>query len=184
MTENEVLNALVSFIKSKTVDLKFVKGGDKHQVELVPPAVYEGWIPPKNYLTEYGYDIPCVVVGMDEGEDDGQEAKLGIRLTFGVYSPGIMNADSQLVPDAKGYIELLHLMTRVRLSLLNTIFIGCKCEVAKPIKWGLYNEQMWPYWHGWMMFDTPLAVQSMTKPEIESFLKIDSQIEIPITAEL
>lgn len=180
MTENEVLQALATFIKTKTSDMKFLKGGDKKEEhDLVPPAVYEGWVPPKNYLTEYGYDIPCVVVGMDEGEDDGQEAKLGIRLIFGVYSPGTTNAEGQIIPDSKGYIELLHLMTRVRVSLLNAIFIGGKCEVEKPIKWGLYDEQQWPYWHGWMMFDTPLAVERLIN-NYESFLKTDSQIEIPV----
>lgn len=183
MTENEVLNALVTFIKSVTSDLRFVKGGDKKELELVPPAVYEGWVPPKNYLTEYGYDIPCVVVGMDEGEDDGQSAKLGIRLTFGVYSPGTVNAEGQIIPDAKGYIELLHLMTRVRVSLLSQTFINDKCEVEKPIKWGLFEEQLWPYWHGWMMFDTPLAVQRLIN-NYESYLKLDSQVEIQVTAEI
>ncbi|HYE80874.1 MAG TPA: hypothetical protein VEG39_01770 [Clostridia bacterium] len=180
MTENEVLNALVEYIKSVTADLRFVKGGDKQVTELVPPAVYEGWVPPKNYLTEYGYDVPCVVVGMDEGEDDGQSAKLGIRLTFGIYSPGAMNTEGQIIPDAKGYIELLHLMTRVRVSLLNQVFINGKCEIEKPVKWGMFDEQLWPYWHGWMTFNTPLMVQRVIEKNYDAFLRTDSNIEIPV----
>ena len=40
MTENEVLQALVAFIKSKTSDMRFLKGGDKKvENDLVPPAV-------------------------------------------------------------------------------------------------------------------------------------------------
>lgn len=183
MTENEVLNALADFIKSVTSDMKLVKGGDKHENDLVPPAIYVGWIPPKNYLTEYGYDIPCVIVGMDEAEDDGQDAKMGIRLTFGVYSPGTINSESQMIPDVKGYIELLHLMTRVRVSLLNQTFINGKCEVNKPVKWGMFEEQLWPYWHGWMMFDTPLVVQR-TQNRYDAYLKTDSSIEIPVKVNL
>ncbi|WP_243123087.1 hypothetical protein [Clostridium carnis] len=41
--------------------------------ELVNPAVYIGWIPQKNFLNEYGYEVPSFIVMLDEGNDDLQK---------------------------------------------------------------------------------------------------------------
>lgn len=176
MTENRILEALKEFIKSITANEK-LKSPDKD--EFVPPIVVVGYLPPKNYLPE-GYDVPCIIVGMDEGEDDGEEAKINVRLSFATYDPGENNDQGQLVPDMKGYIDLLHIMTKIRIALLQTRVINGTTVIETPIKWGMYQEQPWPQWYGWMTFDARCAVQRI----IEQYrdIQIDGSVvhmEIP-----
>lgn len=175
MTENKVLEALNQFIAGVT-DGEMLKSPDKE--EFVHPIVVVGYLPPKNYLPE-GYDVPCIVVGMEEGQDDGDEASIHIRITFAIYDPGENNSQGRLIPDMQGYIDLLHLMTKVRISLLASRVIGDTTIIDGPIKWKMYDEQPWPFFYGYMEFDARIAVQRMI--EAKNILEgWDTDIDIPV----
>lgn len=173
MTEGSTLKVLQEFIKTNTSDMKLEKKRKKDESELVPPAVFIAWMPPKNHLSD-GYDIPGVLVGMDDGEDDGEEATVNIRITFIVYDPG-EPVNNVYTPDMKGYTDLLHLMTKVRLAISQERFIkGIEVYISKenPIKWGMYTEEnTWPYFFGWMSFTCRISSQDMQSSSINNYLR-------------
>lgn len=56
--------------------------------ELVNPSVFIEWIPPKNYLDEYGHDIPALIVMIEDGEDNSNSTELTVRIKIVTYDPG------------------------------------------------------------------------------------------------
>jgi len=173
MTDLVVLSAISEFIKENTRDLLLEKPPEKGQSgspERVPPAVYEGYIPPKNYLDEYGYDVPVVLIGIDGGEDSGDDASLKIRITCGTYSSGAVNNQGEFRFDSKGYSELLYLMGKIKNLLFTANVIKKQTVVKKPLRWGLYEEQLWPYWHGWITFEARTEVISADPETIEMLI--------------
>lgn len=157
MTDSRILEAIKKFLIDNVASkIRLEKppadGRVDGEYELVNPAVYVGWIPPKNYLDEYGYDIPSLLVMEDGGEDNTDEAFLNIRVGIATYDPGQTGQDGRTIPNVKGYKDLLNLITRIRLELSKTAVIGEVTSIQKPIKWGLYEEQKYPYWHGWITF--------------------------------
>lgn len=159
MVDNTVLQTLKEYIKSNVASkIKLEKPNEDatQSPAYVNPVVVVGYLPPKNFLPE-GYDVPAIIVGMDQGTDDGNDAYLGIRIVFATYSMGEKNEEGEMIPDMKGYIDLLHLMTQTRMAISTAMNLE-KTQVRKPIKWGMYQEQPWPYWYGWMTFDATLAI--------------------------
>ncbi len=148
-TDQEVLDGLKALLDEKLKDFKLEKANDEDKYELVNPAIYICWVPPKNCLHEYGYDIPGIVICSDSGEED-DEVGLNIRLNIQTYDPGLTLEDRE-IPNAKGYTDILNLITKIRMILNeNPAEIGIIVE--KPIKWGFYDEQIYPYWAGYMTF--------------------------------
>lgn len=178
MTENRILEELASFIRTLVADEKLEKAGGEGASALVPPVVVVGYLPPKNYLPE-GYDIPSIVVGVETGEDNGEEAGITVKLTFATYSAGETNEQGELIPDMKGYVDLLHIMTKVRIALLQTIVINGVTTIEPPIKWGMYQEQPWPYWYGYMTFNARCATQRMQDQVTEFLMEEPANIQIP-----
>jgi hypothetical protein len=179
MTTVSVLESLKEFIKEITDDFKFEKAGTTGDADLVPPVVCVGWLPPKNYLPE-GYDVPCVIVGMDNGEEDDQESKLSVKLTFATYGAGETDEEGNFIPDMNGYIDLLNLMEVVKRELVKSTIIKGKTRIYKPIKWGMYEEQMWPLWHGYMTFDASFIAGKTDMRNSLSFLDADDAAHIKI----
>ena len=161
MTTISILEALQVFLKEKvasSIKLQKPSDGNIHNYELMHPEVHIGWIPPKGYLPS-GMEaaIPCLIVGMDDGTDDGQEAGVNIRISAAVYSPGLHEPQSgsqiKYTPDFKGYNDLLNLIDRTVAELSKNKVIGNVTIVQAPIKWGMYqDEQPYPYWYGWITF--------------------------------
>lgn len=113
---------------------------------LVNPEVYVGWIPPKNYLDEQGHDVPSILIMSDGGIDNDDEASESIRIAITTFDPGTTTSLGTK-SNSKGYKDLLNVITLIRLALKD--YAG----VQKPIKWGMYDEQAYPYWCGWVTFD-------------------------------
>lgn len=160
MTTVKILDKLKDFLSVNVcADMKLKKPSDKDidNFELVAPAVHIGWIPPKGFLpAELETDIPCLVVGFDEDEDDGQEDDVKIRISAAVYSPGkhIPNATGavECTPDFEGYIDLLNLLDRTKAEIAKAQIIN-GIPIKYPIKRGMYQEtQPYPYWYGWISF--------------------------------
>lgn len=120
--------------------------------KLVNPSIHIGWLPPGTALNDTQHNIPSILVMSDGGEDVGSEASLIIRLIIGVYDPGLTRTEDDIELNCKGYKDLLNLITRIRIELSEQLIIDDLIEVEKPIKWKMYDEQMYPYWHAQMEF--------------------------------
>ncbi|AYO30252.1 hypothetical protein D2962_06145 [Biomaibacter acetigenes] len=171
MSTVSVLEALKSFLQEKISPIiKLQKPSDNniHDYKLVNPAIHIGWIPPKGYLPE-GMEaaIPCLIVGLDDATDDGQGLELNIRISAAVYSPGLhkpVATGLDYTPDFKGYNDLLNLIDRTVAELMKNQIIDGKVAIQMPVKWGMYQEQPYPYWYGWITF--PVKKQTYPTAEI------------------
>ena len=171
MIDNTILEALKEFIKEEIAyKILLHKAPDENvEIEYVNPCVFIGYLPPKNFLPE-GYDIPCIIVGEENGEDDGNSANLNIKLSFVTYGAGDYDENDVLMPDMQGYKDLLNLITRTRTTLSSNPFIKSITVIEKPIKWGMYQEQPFPYWYGYMTFTVNLPVNEMINTRHEKYL--------------
>ncbi|KNF08553.1 hypothetical protein CLPU_6c00390 [Gottschalkia purinilytica] len=160
MTENKILENIKEFLEKEIcskfkLELPNNNGLLDEDYKLVNPAVYIGWIPPKNYLDNYGYDVPALIVMSDGGEDLGESSNLNIRIGIVTYDPGLSSEET--IPNFKGYKDLLNIISRIRIELSNLSSIEKIGAVERPIKWGMYEEQTYPYWHGWITFQVSTA---------------------------
>lgn len=159
MTENIILETLQVFLQQNVAArIKLQKPTEDKTFELVSPTVHVGWIPPKlpdnmrpEELLQDVPATPCIIVGMDDGEDDGSSASMDIRLTFVTYSRGTIR-DGKLMPNFEGYKDVINLRTRAREELAKAAVIGGKTTVQQPFTWGMYEDQPYPHWMGWLRF--------------------------------
>lgn len=167
MSTVSILETLQSFLQERVapaIKLQKDDGNNVNNYELVHPAVHIGWIPPKGYLpAEMESAIPCLIVGMDEASDDAQNEEINIRISAAVYSPGQHNPDGTYAPDFRGYNDLLNLIDRTKAELIKNQIINNSIVIQFPVKWGMYQEQPYPYWYGWITF----AVRKTSYPQAE-----------------
>ena len=165
MTDEDILNKIKDLLDERLKDTKLEKASDDNkEYELVQPAIYTGWVPPKNCFHEYGYDIPGIVIYSDNGKDDGDDIFLNIRLNIQTYDVGLTLED-RIIPNSKGYTDILNLITKIRM-ILNESPSDIGIIVEKPIEWGFYDEQIYPYWAGYITF----KVKMCPLPIINNFL--------------
>jgi hypothetical protein len=89
---------------------------------------------------------------VDDAEDDGQEDDLTIRISFVVWNPGFQDDNKKLTNDFEGYRDLVNLIELTKHELKVKRIIQNKITVRYPIKRGMYQEQPYPYWYGWITF--------------------------------
>lgn len=160
MSDIVVLEAISSFIKEEVASkIKLQKANDDNILayELVPPEVHIGWIPPNGLIPkEITVIIPGIIVGFDDADDDGQDAGMNVRLSFAVFSPGSHklkeDGSTDFTPDFQGYRDLMNLIEKTKQSLIRNRIIGGITTVEPPFKRGMYQEQPYPYWYGWLTF--------------------------------
>lgn len=182
MTDNIILEGLQKFLQehvSGKISLQKPIQKVNDPYVLVNPAVHIGWIPPKlpeNMTLEETVPniqtmIPCLIVGMDDGNDDGQEAELNIRITFVTYNPGITN-NEKMIPSFVGYQDLLNLITLAREELAKASVIDGITTVQKPFKWGMYQDigATYPYWYGWLTFPVSSAAMEYVPDVAQQYL--------------
>lgn len=170
MIDNIILESIQKFCYEHVaprIKLMVPNDDDILDYQLMHPNVFIGWLPPPNQLDDvplqldFGLKkvIPAIVIGMDEGEDDGSEAGINIRLTFIVYNPGLYPAEGGFIPNFQGYKDLLNLIfiTRQQLSKMYILDNG-KTAAQKPYRWGMYQDQPIGYWVGWLTFRATAAV--------------------------
>lgn len=166
MIDNVILESIQSFCLenvSPKIKLQVPCDDDVTKYNLMNPNVFIGWVPPPNQLDEAQFDVdgikkalPAMIIGMDEGEDDGSDAGINIRITFVVYNPGIYEPTADVVeftPNYKGYRDLLNLIFICRQQFSSHVLIdGGKTSAQKPFRWGMYPQQPFGYWAGWLTF--------------------------------
>jgi hypothetical protein len=169
MIDNVILESIQSFCEqhvSPKIKLMVPNDDDIREYRLMHPNVFIGWLPPPNQLDDvpmqfpdgFKSAIPAIVIGMDEGEDDGNDAGINIRITFVVYNPGLYPKPGVLIPDFKGYQDLLNLIFICRQQLASMYIIdGGKTAAQKPFRWGMYQQQPVGYWVGWLTFRATAA---------------------------
>ncbi len=159
MTENIILEVLKDFLAENVASkIKLQRPTEDKSYELINPSVHVGWIPPKlpenmkpEELLQEVPATPCIVIGMDDGEDDGNGASMNVRLTFVTYSRGTIK-EGKFTPNFEGYKDVINLRTRAREELAKAAVIGGKTTVQQPFTWGMYEEQPYPHWMGWLRF--------------------------------
>lgn len=155
MMDIDILKEIKTFLEQNVASkIKLEKPQEEGvfdgRYELVNPQVFIGWIPPKNFIPD-NYDIPSILVMSDGGEDDFSEASVNIRLTIGTYDPGTTK-DEGIDINCKGYKDILNIIAKIRLALSHEVVINNCGPIQQPITWGMYEEQNYPYWHGYMQF--------------------------------
>lgn len=165
MNTVEVLEVIKGFLEGAATGIKLQKDSQDNVLayELVNPCVVIGWLPPKGYLPEgIETSIPCMVVGLEDGADTGEHTQLQIKISFAVYSPG-EHTEGGYTPNFNGYIDLLNFMDYVKAQFIKHTIIENKVKVSDEITWGMYDEQPYPYWYGYMK----LSVTGMPYPKVE-----------------
>lgn len=163
MTDVEILDRLATFIKNNiATKIKLENPPEKGVInkegvyELVHPSVYKGWMP-LGSLNEYEYSVPSIVVMIDEGMDDNSESNLNMRLKIVTFDPGETNEGGVVNLNGKGYMDLLNLITRIRLEFAKNPIILEKVNINKPIKWSMDSQQSYPYWTANVSFTVSIA---------------------------
>jgi hypothetical protein len=171
MTDNMILEDLKSFLEQKVASKFKLQAAEENlnEYKLVNPAVFECYIPPNNFLPpELVSAVPCMLVGLEEGQDDGTEASLNIRITFVVYNPGEY-ANGKFTPNFQGYKDILNLITRTRMELAKAAVIG-ETSLRRPFKWGMYQDSPYPYWYGWLTFGAECASMEYIPDTVKNYL--------------
>lgn len=178
MIDNVILESIELFCKehvANKIKLMVPNDDDIRDYQLMNPNVFIGWLPPPNQLEDVPLQLnngikkalPAMVIGMDEGEDDGNEAGINIRISFIVYNPGLYPAEGGITPNYKGYQDLLNLIFICRQQLSTKYIINNGKTVAqKPFRWGMYQEQPVGYYVGWLTFRATAAVLPYIEPDL------------------
>ncbi|WP_034439437.1 hypothetical protein [Clostridium ihumii] len=174
MTDIEVLDAIVLFLKENVAsNIKLKKPPEDNKIEgkyeLVNPAIFSGWLPHKNYLENYEYDIPGIIVMIDNGSDDYDNSLLNIRLKITTYDPGKFDGE-KLTPNMDGYKDLLNIITKIRRELSQNPIIKEKVSVNKPIDWVMDKEVIYPYWSADLTFTVNINSLEFNCESYEKYL--------------
>lgn len=165
MTIRDALEDIKKFIESKIAcEFKLEKPHADELIdmsyELVNPSVFIGWLPPKSYSDTH--DIPSIIVMGDNGEEDEQEDLINIRLAIATYDMGhTIRSDNELKTriNNKGYIDLINIIEKIKQEIkLDKVLEHITLE--GPFKWGLYEEQAFPYWYAWVNFKAVLPIKT------------------------
>lgn len=165
MTIIDALDDVKEFIESKVAcKFKLEKPPDDDLIDVeyqtVNPNVFVGWLPPKGYIDTH--DIPSIIIMGDSGEEDEDDNVINIRLAIATYDIGQttkVNNELNTKLNSKGYIDLVNIIEKIKQEInLNRVLEHVTLEL--PIKWGLYEEQAFPYWYAWVSFKASIPLKT------------------------
>ncbi len=175
MTVLDALKDIQTFVSSEieTQNILLQKEETAEAPEYVAPYVELCFFPHKNFMP-IGFQSPGVLVAMDESTDGAQENTISVRLLCTTYGGGYYKDENEIetgIPDAKGYIDLLNLMERLKIALVRQSVIG-RCAINKPVTMGIYDtETSYPYWYGYLTFDAAIpTTEYVLNRESEGFI--------------
>ncbi|MDF2891243.1 MAG: hypothetical protein K0R80_1610 [Clostridia bacterium] len=163
MSTVTILGKIKEFLEEEVAPkIKLQKASDNNvdSYELVNPQVFIGWLPPNGCIPEgLTHTIPCLLVGLEDSSDDGNEGEINIRISAAVYSPGMHKiagvaeaSTTEFKADFQGYVDLLNLLDRTTAKLIKAQVIKNSVPLVYPVKSGMYQEQPYPFWYGWITF--------------------------------
>lgn len=163
MTALECLKALKEFIKKNVADeMMLLK--ENTEDEYVHPNVSLMTLPHKNFVP-VDFTVPYILIGLDVGVDDGDENQINIRVLCATYSSGFYDGETKL-PDETGYIDLLNLLEKTKLELVENAVIDGMGSLSKPVNYGIYSEQItYPYSYGYLNFPVQLPINEYPMKE-------------------
>lgn len=152
MTLVEAMDALKEFLQEEVASQMKLQKEQTSPVEYVNPFVAKVTLPHKNFMP-VDFQVPFILVGLSSGIDDMDENKATIRILCATYGGNVTDD----IPDETGYEDLLNLIERIKLKLVETAVIKGAGTVNKPIQYGIYDTELtYPYWYGYLQFDMQL----------------------------
>lgn len=145
MTPNILLERLKEFVEANTRDLILevrVKKGETGPKERAA-EVYTMRLPDKDAETK---QIPYILLQFIKGSDDQKEgeqpeSECAVRFVFAAYSED----------GGKGAMDVLNLITRIRVALIKAGIIGEQFSLKRKIEYIVYPDSTPPYFMGEMM---------------------------------
>ena len=167
LTQIEILEKLKAIVENAVEDIKLEKGNENNgSYELVKPVVNIGYVPPKNIAFE-GYTIPGITLYIKEGEETGEILdNIDVLIGIQTYDPGT-TTEQGINFTTEGYKDILNIISRIR-TRLNNLSETDKLLIKKPFKWGLFDEQLYPYWSGYI--NLKIDIMKIRKLDIEEYL--------------
>lgn len=157
MTALEALQALKKYLEEEVAPSILLQKEYSDPPEFVHPYVSIITLPHKNFVPA-NFQVPHILIGLVQGDDDTDENTLQIRIACATYGGSVGFQEENNIPDEKGYIDLLTLIERIKLKLVEDTIIGGACVVDKPMQYGIYDEQItYPYWYGYLQFPAQIA---------------------------
>lgn len=160
MTPNELLEELKRFIEEQTKDIILSVRPVKNKVIPEPSVkkkadnadnepltraaeVYLMRLPDKDAETNrIPYILLQLLTGIDEQEQGKEpDSACKIRIVFATYSEDA----------SAGSMDLLNVITRIRVALLKQGVIGKQFTIRKPLEYAIYPDETGPYYLGEML---------------------------------
>lgn len=158
MTALDALKAIKSFIEKEIASEIELQKEQADPPEYVNPYVSIITLPHKNFMP-VNFQVPHILIGVENGTDDTSEHVLRIRIACATYGGDVDFQEQNNIPDEKGYLDLLTLLERIKAKLISEAIIEGDCVVVKPITYGIYDEQLtYPYWYGYLQFAVQIQI--------------------------
>lgn len=158
MTALEALRSLKSFIEREVASGIELQKENSYPPEFVNPYVSIITLPHKNFMP-VNFQIPHILIGVENGTDDTDEHILRIRISCATFGGDVAFEEQNNIPDEKGYLDLLTLLERIKAKLINEAIIEGDCVVERPVTYGIYDEQLtYPFWYGYLQFAVQIPI--------------------------
>ena len=166
MTALESLKNLKEFLTEEVANkIKLLK--EDTSDEYVNPYVALITLPHKNFMP-VTFQVPHILVGFETGNENDSEHAVNIRIVCATYG-GDTEFGAQNHPNENGYIDLLNLMERTKMELVQNPVIARAGLVEKDFTYGIYQEEItYPYWYGYIQFKMQLPIDN--RQMIEHYL--------------
>lgn len=103
----------------------------------IQPKVFLGMLPEKDATDREESYYSFIIIQMAEANDELDKNETRFRLIFGTVSQ-----------TDQGYLDVVNLMERVRISLLRNRVLDSRYRLELPYKSKVYDDQFDPYWLG------------------------------------
>lgn len=133
--------------------------------EYVNPYVTIISLPHKNFMP-VNFQVPHILIGLSDANENDEENRLSIRIQCATYGGDVNFQYDNIIPDEKGYLDLINLIERIKIRLTDKAVIEKAGMIEKSYQYGVYNEEItYPYWYGYLQFDLqiPITNRQMTE---------------------
>ena len=148
MTAVVLLNQLADFIENAVMDMQLLvppkKDGKNSKPQRKPPGVYKMRLPERDVADAHAKRIPYIVLQVLHGEDTHEQSEDStclIRIIATTYSED----------GGAGANDVLNVITRIRIALLEAGVIGEQFHLRKPLEWIVYPDDVGNYFFAELM---------------------------------